>query len=109
MLICSDSDVKPIHKYKAIRELLLRALTKHQILILNELKINGHYFSVTNLIEKLSEKHNIAPSTLRWNLKKLVDSGLITAGNSKNKGIPVRLTKSGSYIYQIIKGGDKSE
>jgi len=66
------------------------------------LKINGHYFSVTNLVESLSEKHNIAPSTVRWNLKKLVELNLITAGNSKNKGIPVKLTDSGELVCKIL-------
>ena len=87
-----------------MKKLLLRALTKHQILVLNELKVNVYYFSVTNLIERLSEKHNIPPSTLRWNLKRLVDSGLIIAGNSKNKGIFVKLTESGKLICEILGG-----
>ena len=100
----SDGDAKPIHQSNAIRELLLRALTKHQILILNELKINGHYFSVTNLIERLSEKHNIPPSTLRWNVKQLIKLDLIVAGNSENKGIPVRLTDSGKLVCKILEG-----
>jgi Fe2+ or Zn2+ uptake regulation protein len=101
-----DGDANPISK-STIRKLLLRVLTSHQILILKELKINGHYFSVTNLIERLSEKHNIPPSTLRWNLKRLVDLRFIIAGNSKSKGIPVRLTDSGKLVCKILGGENK--
>jgi Fe2+ or Zn2+ uptake regulation protein len=86
----------------SLRKILVKALTEHQILILNELKTKGHYFSVTNLIERLSEKHGIPPSTLRWNIKRLMKLGLVTAGNCKNKGIPVRLTDSGLLVHEIL-------
>lgn len=98
----SECDALPISNLKSLKELLLRALTKHQILILNELKQNVHYFSVTNLIERVSERYDIAPSTLRWNVKRLQELELIDCGTSKKKGVLVKLTDSGELIYKIL-------
>lgn len=98
----SDGDGPPIY-CNSVKRLLLRALTKHQILVLNELKQNLYYSSVTNLIKKLSEKHKIAPSTLRWNIKQLHDLGLIDCGTRKNKGALVKLTDSGKMILEVLR------
>lgn len=85
-----------------MKQLLLRALTKHQILILNELKDRGNYITVTNLIQKFSNKYNIPDSTLRWNVKQLKELELIECGDSESKGVPVKLTDSGLVIQNIL-------
>ena len=86
-----------------LKQLLIRVLTKHQILILNELNNHGNYVTVTNLIQKFSEQHKISPSTLRWNVKQLKKLELIESGDIKNKGIPVKLTKSGKFVHEILR------
>ncbi len=85
-----------------LKKLLNKILTKHQILILNELYENGHYITVTNLIRNLSDKYKIPSSTLRWNAKKLYELELIECGNYQNKGKPVRLTDYGRLVYEIL-------
>jgi DNA-binding MarR family transcriptional regulator len=97
-----DGDVPPILYRRILKKLLLRALTKIQILVLNEIKNNGYYFTVTSLIEEISRKYGISPSTLRWNVKKLYELGMIECGNSERKGIPVVLTKEGKKILGIL-------
>lgn len=77
-------------------------MNKNQVKILEELATNGHYVTVTNFLESLSEKEKISPSTLRWNAKILKDLGLITCGDLKNKGCPVKLTNMGILILRII-------
>jgi len=69
------------------------------------LKENGHYLTVTNLVQKLSEENNIPASTLRYNIKQLVSNGLMTCGNANNKGIPARLTEDGMLILRLIGDG----
>jgi hypothetical protein len=59
----------------------------------------------TNLIEKVSEELGIPRSTVRWNLKGLRDSGLISAGDRDNKGIPVRLTETGRIMADFVSLG----
>jgi DNA-binding MarR family transcriptional regulator len=85
-----------------LKKLLLRALTKIQILILNEIKNNGYYLTVTSLIEEISRKYGISSSTVRWSAKKLYELGMIECGNSERKGIPVVLTKEGKKILRIL-------
>lgn len=56
----------------------------------------------TALIEKISKDLKIPRSTVRWNLRGLRDAGLITAGDRENKGMPVRLTKRGEIMANLI-------
>ena len=56
----------------------------------------------TNLIDRVSDELDIPKSTARWNLKGLRDSGLITAGDRDNKGVPVRLTETGRVIAGLV-------
>lgn len=97
-----NGDAPPILYSKALKRLLLTVPTKHQILILNELGTKIHYFSVTNLISSLSEKYEIASSTIRWNVNRLRDLGLINCGNASKKGVPVKLTGDGDIVLKII-------
>jgi len=56
------------------------------------------------LVNKLSVELNVPRSTVRWNLSKLRDSGMITAGNKDAKGIPVKLTEKGELALQVMEG-----
>lgn len=56
----------------------------------------------TVLIERLSEDLDIPKSTVRWNLRRLRDAGLIRAGDRDNKGIPVGLTEMGRLMAGYI-------
>ena len=87
-----------------LRKLLSRCISKNQILILNELKNNKS--TITNIISIVSKKYNLSPSTVRYNIEKLKELDLIECGNSKQKGIPAKLTDSGILILDII--GDRS-
>lgn len=59
------------------------------------------------LIDKISCDQCIPKSTVRWNLEKLRESGMIVAGNKEVKGVPVRLTEKGKLALLIMDG--KSE
>ena len=56
----------------------------------------------TTLIELMSEKLGIPRSTVRWNLRRLREKGIISAGDKMNKGIPVRLTEKGQIVVEYI-------
>ena len=85
-----------------LRKVLLRAINKNQILVLEELKNNKS--TITNIISSVSRKYNLAPSTVRYNIEKLKELDIIECGNSKKKGIPAKLTDSGILISDIIGG-----
>jgi len=71
--------------------------------------MNDNHKNVTNLISSISRRYEMPCSTLRWNLKCLTNLGLIKTGNSKNKGLPVRLTDYGLFVCQIIKSEQKRD
>lgn len=54
------------------------------------------------LVDKISIEQRVPKSTVRWNLEKLRDSGMIIAGSKEAKGIPVRLTEKGMISLLIM-------
>ncbi|MDW8041082.1 MAG: hypothetical protein RMJ03_06680 [Nitrososphaerota archaeon] len=54
------------------------------------------------LVDKLSMELHVPKSTVRWNLRKLRDSGMIVAGNRDAKGVSVKLTEKGEIALQIM-------
>ena len=59
----------------------------------------------TVLIDRLSEDLDIPKSTVRWNLRRLREAGLIRAGDRDNKGVPVGLTEVGRLVVEHIASG----
>lgn len=59
----------------------------------------------TVLIDRLSEDLNIPKSTVRWNLRRLREAGLIRAGDRDNKGVPVGLTEPGRLMAEYFASG----
>ncbi len=83
-----------------------RRLTEKQRMMLQIIsEVQGETL-YTTLIEKVSKELEIPKSTVRWNLKGLRDSGLITAGDRDNKGIPVRLTETGRIMAGVVSPAD---
>jgi DNA-binding transcriptional ArsR family regulator len=54
------------------------------------------------LVDKLSQEQKLPKSTVRWNLTKLRQTGLIVAGDRKNKGVLVELTEKGRIALSAI-------
>ncbi|MCD6402757.1 MAG: winged helix-turn-helix transcriptional regulator [Candidatus Aenigmarchaeota archaeon] len=73
-------------------------LNKTQLLILEELAKHGYYLTVTSLVDSIVRKYNIPRSTVRYNVKKLRNLGLIECGDVNNKGVPARLTELGKSV-----------
>ena len=81
----------------SLRNVLLKALTKNQILLLNEIEQNSTK-TITSLSNKLSNKLNIPLSTLKLNSRNLKKLGLIDFEVSD----PVELTKMGKLVVKIL-------
>lgn len=80
-----------------LNKLLIRALTKKQILLLFEINRNDNK-SLTSLISKLSAHNKIPISTLKLNAQLLKELELIDYGLSN----PVKLTQSGRIVLELI-------
>lgn len=63
----------------------------------------NHGLLFYQLVNKLSVELHVPKSTVRWNLSRLRDSGMIIAGNKGAKGVPVRLTEKGEMALLIMK------
>jgi hypothetical protein len=92
---------QPIRKSDllSLKKILLKALTKNQILILNEIS-KSKTSTITSLLTKISVKKNIPLSTLKSSAKILKELQLI------NKNSPLHLTKLGEIVLQILGGDD---
>lgn len=53
----------------------------------------------------IEEKEGIPNSTIRFCIKNLVNLGLIECGNKLSKGKPVRLTRKGQLLLEVLGDG----
>ena len=83
-------------------KLAMNELTEIQKLLLREVDSNEGKKTLTSLTRELSKKYNIPESTIKWNLRKLRDLGLIIAGNAETKGTPIRLTDAGRLVIEHL-------
>lgn len=68
---------------------------------MNEIK-NKEGLLYYQLIEILSKEFSIPMSTIKWNLNKLREFGIIIAGNKNNKGVPVKIILKGKVLLKIF-------
>jgi len=88
-----------------LKKLLVKGLTKNQILILHKVNNNGDN-TITSLIYDIYKKQNIPISTLKLNAKMLKDLGLISYGSSK-KHKTAGLTELGKFLIEILEGDNE--
>lgn len=89
----------PIHSgLSSLKKVLLRALTKNQILLLNEIEKNSTK-TVTSLVNRLSKKSEIPLSTLKLNARLLKKLELIKYSVSE----PVELSETGKFVLDLIR------
>lgn len=88
------------------RDLMTVASTRlsgKQRMLLRWLSNNYHGEAVyTTLIERMSDELGIPRSTVRWNMGRLREAGLIRAGDRLNKGVPVVLTARGTIMAEYV-------
>ncbi len=88
--ICSD--------LSSLKKVISKALTKNQILLLNEIEKNSTK-TVTSLINKLSRVSKVPLSTLKLNARLLREMDLINYSESQ----PVELSGSGEIVLSLIR------
>jgi len=78
-----------------------RRLSMKQLEYLAKVKENSGLLFY-QLVNKLSGELHVPKSTVRWNISKLRDYGMIIAGNRDSKGIPVELTEKGKIALLVL-------
>ncbi len=82
---------------RGLRRVLLRALNKNQLILLNKIAKNSTK-TVTSVLNSASSESNIPVSTLKLNCRILKGLGLIAFETSK----PVELTPTGKTVLKIV-------
>jgi len=81
-----------------LEKVLSRAISEKQILILNEIS-SGNYKTKTGAIWKISRKLKIPESTVRWNVNRLLLSGIIeNNGHLKASSVGATLLKTSGEV-----------
>ena len=58
--------------------------------------------TVTALADLVSRRTTVPYSTAKWNLRSLMNMGLLTGGDMENKGQPARLTSSAMMLVDFL-------
>ncbi|UCH05248.1 MAG: hypothetical protein JSW05_03540 [Candidatus Thorarchaeota archaeon] len=58
--------------------------------------------TVTALADLVSRRTTVPYSTTKWNLRSLMNMGLLTGGDMENKGQPARLTSSAMMLADFL-------
>ena len=86
----------------ALKVVASTRLTEKQLLLLRWIAEGASGEVYTALIERASRELDIPKSTVRWNMRRLREGGLIEAGDKANKGVPVRLTEEGWTLLAFL-------
>jgi hypothetical protein len=61
-----------------------------------------HNLAVTALADLVSQRTNVPYSTVKWNLRSLMDMGLLEGGNSERRGRHAKLTSSAEMLVKYL-------
>ena len=66
-----------------------------------------HELAVTALADLVSQRTNVPYSTVKWNLRSLMDMGLLEGGNSERRGRHAKLTTPAEMLVRHLSKGRK--
>ena len=61
-----------------------------------------HNLAVTALADLVSQRTNVPYSTVKWNLRSLMDMGLLEGGNLERRGRHAKLTHSAEMLVRYF-------
>ncbi len=76
--------------------------TQKQVLISCSKVLCCERLALTSLADVVSRNSGIPYSTVKWNLRTLVDMGLIVGGTQENRGCPARLTACAEVLVHYL-------
>ncbi|MFO7835482.1 MAG: hypothetical protein R6V83_02415 [Candidatus Thorarchaeota archaeon] len=90
-----------VQAFRDLAEARLSATQKYVLQKSADL-LRYHDLTVTGLADLLSEQTEVPYSTAKWNLRSLMDMGLLEGGNSEHKGLSARLTGSAKLLAEHL-------
>ena len=76
--------------------------TQKQLLCECHMVLLYHKLAVTALADLVSQRTNVPYSTVKWNLRSLMDMGLLEGGNSERRGRHAKLTHSAEMLVMYF-------
>ncbi|MGY5854127.1 MAG: hypothetical protein RTU92_11210 [Candidatus Thorarchaeota archaeon] len=76
--------------------------TQKFVLWMSARLLKFHTLTVTALADLLSRRSTVPYSTVKWNLRTLMELGFITGGDSESRGRPASLTASASMLAEHL-------
>jgi DNA-binding MarR family transcriptional regulator len=96
-----DKSRKNVRQLESLKPVLLRSLSKNQLLILHHV-YSKSFYSITKILRELSEEFEIPLSTLKLNARELREMELLEYGRAE-----VRLTELGGIVLRVIGNPEK--
>jgi len=72
-----------------------------KLILLEASRLEGSGLTLTGLAKAISARHGLPLSTVKWNIRKLRELGLITGGNRKERR-PYALTIAGRELADAL-------
>ncbi|MCF2136214.1 MAG: hypothetical protein K9W43_03150 [Candidatus Thorarchaeota archaeon] len=76
--------------------------TQKTVLCASAETLRFHQLTMTGLADLLSRRTGVPYSTVKWNLRSLMDLGLLTGTNGQTRGAKVVLTEPALMLVQYL-------
>ncbi|MGY5875323.1 MAG: hypothetical protein RTU30_06235 [Candidatus Thorarchaeota archaeon] len=76
--------------------------TQKFVLWMSARLLKYHKLTVTALADLLSRRSTVPYSTVKWNLRTLMELGFLMGGDSESRGTPASLTASASMLAEYL-------
>lgn len=80
--------------------------TQKTVLRMSAQLLDHHHLTVTGLADLLSRRSPVPYSTAKWNLRSLMDLGLLAGGDTQCRGLRANLTPSGRMLAAYLEESD---
>ena len=81
---------------------LASVFLKKSVLVYSVNTLKHHEVSLTSLADLVSRKSGVAYSTVKWNLRSLVEMGFLIGGDINNRGEPAQFTEVALMLVRYL-------
>jgi hypothetical protein len=93
-----------IGEYESMMPFMIQSMPERVRTYLPLINNGGDGRIYTHLKDYIAGETGDSESTVRWNMNRMKELGLITTGTIKTKGTPTRVTKRGHIVLKCLNG-----
>ena len=108
----TDSAYKELPSFDSLMESYFRLASSRMsdttklLLMMSTQLLRFHTLTVTSLADQLSRRSSVPYSTVKWNLRLLMELNLLFGGDANNRGKPACLTRTGALLASYLTKSD---